>query len=575
MIDKVKAFWKNRKFGLKRKIIGSFLQFMIVIMLAIALLYSIISTLYSFFSITQSGVAMLEMAELRIDSRDIDYFRKFGVDSTEYVQGIEAINKIKQFGGADDLFVVVPHEDDMDLIYDGYFDLETVRNQLVKNEDQTFKSIGRVIYSDEHEKSVLLGLYSGDGEYAKKNSVKLDIQGGSSIEGVVSYICYNTDEKNIYFDFAELICDEDNNPMAVTIVQYTFDGYLKRAGNEILMSFLMALVATFLLVLIFDRRIHKMLISPLAALTAASTKSLDNLDAESGSISIFSELDFDQQDNELGVLYNSFLGMEKGINSFVDRIRQMTNERNRIEAELDVAARIQASYVPTDFDAFSEKNGVSLCAAMVPAKEVGGDFYDFFNLDDDHLGIVIADVSGKGVPASMFMMIGKTLLKDQMMSGRSISEVIRSVNNSLCANNAENLFITLWAGMLTLSTGELCVVNAGHESPIMYSAETGECWKFDDSDKHGMALGMFPDIDYTEYTMVMKPGDRMFLFTDGVSEATNSGGEIWGCDRVMEAFERHAGETEKEILSDMWEEINEFVGEAEQFDDITMLLLRR
>lgn len=565
MIEAIKTWWKNRRFGLKRVIIGEFVRFMLIIMLAIACLLSVVSFKNTLMSRVETGVAMVAMAELKIDARDVEYFRKFGVESTEYRDGMDTIDKIKKFGGADDLYVIVPYEDGMDLIYDGSLTFEEARACVEKYPNQTYKSAGTANFTDEDEKEILLSLYRQSDEVTP-----LGVK-----DGVVPYFCFEKDTGTFFFNFAQAILDQDDKAVAVIVVQFTVVDLISKIISQFMSAILLALFAAAVFVFIYNKKIQRKLIRPLSVLTGAARKSLDNLDAENDRISNFSELEFDQKNNELEVLYNSFLALESGVNNFVDRIRQMTKERNRIDAELDIAARIQASYVPRNFDEFSEVNNISVCAAMVPAKEVGGDFYDLFNIDDDHVCISVADVSGKGIPAAMFMLIGKTLLKDQVTDGRSLGEVISSVNDSLCSGNAESLFITAWVGILTLSTGELKVVNAGHESPMICRGASGVYEKYDDSDIHGMALGVFPGMDYREYTIHLDKGDRLFLFTDGVSEAANTEGELWGCRRVCAAINRYRNENESDTLSGMWDEINEFTGDAEQFDDITMLLLRR
>ena len=207
---------------------------------------------------------------------------------------------------------------------------------------------------------------------------------------------------------------------------------------------------------------------------------------------------------------------------------------------------------------------------MEPAREVGGDFYDFFLVDEDHLGLVMADVSGKGVPAALFMMISKALLKSNAMLGQSPAEVLMKVNNLICANNQAEMFVTVWLGIFEISTGKLTAANAGHEYPALKRADGSfELYK----DKHGFVIGGMEDVRYKEYTIDMKKGDKLFLYTDGVPEATDSQEQMFGTDRMLEALNIDNKADPEQLLKNVRNAVNEFVKEAEQFDDLTMMCL--
>ena len=240
----------------------------------------------------------------------------------------------------------------------------------------------------------------------------------------------------------------------------------------------------------------------------------------------------------------------------------------KIEADLALASRIQADVLPNNFPAFPDRTDMDIYASMSPAKEVGGDFYDFFLIDEDHLGLVIADVSGKGVPAALFMMIARILVKNEAMSGKSPGKVLETVNEQICANNPEEMFVTVWLGVLDLNTGIVTAANAGHEHPVLKQAD-GLFEVF--PDKHGLVVGAMEGMRYKEYTMEMMPGSKLFLYTDGLPEATNAGEELFGMDRVIAAINKLSDAEPKDILSGMEKAVNEFVKDAEQFDDLTML----
>ena len=205
---------------------------------------------------------------------------------------------------------------------------------------------------------------------------------------------------------------------------------------------------------------------------------------------------------------------------------------------------------------------------MTPAKEVGGDFYDFFLIDNDHLGMVMADVSGKGVPAALFMMMSKILVNNYALMGGSPAKVLEQVNNQICKNNEEEMFVTVWFGVLEISTGKVTAANAGHEYPILKKAG-GEFELF--KDKHGFVIGGMDGMRYKDYEFTLEKGGTLFLYTDGVAEATNAQNELFGTDRMIEALNKDAAASPTDLLNNMKQAVDEFVGEAPQFDDLTML----
>ena len=237
------------------------------------------------------------------------------------------------------------------------------------------------------------------------------------------------------------------------------------------------------------------------------------------------------------------------------------------QSELNMATQIQASMLPSIFPAFPQRDEFDLYASMDPAKEVGGDFYDFFMIDDDHLGVVVADVSGKGVPAALFMMISKTIVQNYAMLGVDAAEVLRRANESLCSQNKMEMFVTTWIGILQLSTGKMNCASAGHEYPAIYHDGKFELFK----DKHGFVLGGMEGARYKDYEIQFEAGDKIFVYTDGVAEATNASNELFGTDRMIDALNIKPEAEPKEILKIVRASVDEFVGTAEQFDDLTMV----
>ena len=276
--------------------------------------------------------------------------------------------------------------------------------------------------------------------------------------------------------------------------------------------------------------------------------------------------------NEIGELSHDVVDMAREIDDHLDQIASISSEKERIGAELDIAGKIQEGVLPSIFPAFPERREFDVFASMHTAKEVGGDFYDFFLIDDDHLAIVMADVSGKGIPAALFMMASKILINNfSTIGSASPAHILETVNHHICLNNPAEMFVTTWLGILEISTGRLKAANAGHEYPVIQRAGGSFSML---QDKHGFVLGGMDGMRYQEYELQLRPGDGVFLYTDGVTEATNAESEMFGVSRMVKALNLQPDASPKALLETMKCEIDDFVGDAPQFDDITMLCLR-
>ena len=272
--------------------------------------------------------------------------------------------------------------------------------------------------------------------------------------------------------------------------------------------------------------------------------------------------------NEIGQLAGSVDKMESETLSYIDNLTRVTAESQRIGTELAVAAAIQRSML----NAVSpDRSEISVAASMTPAKEVGGDFYDYFMIDEDHLCMVIADVSGKGVPAAMFMAITKLMINDFTMVYKSPGKILEATNERICKNNKLDMFITVWLGILEISTGKVTACNAGHEYPAIYRSGSGfELFK----DKHGFVVGGMSGVRYRDYEFIMQPSDALFLYTDGVAESTNSAEELYGVERMLSALNKVPDGSPEVILEKVRESVDEFVDQAPQFDDLTMMCVK-
>ena len=293
-------------------------------------------------------------------------------------------------------------------------------------------------------------------------------------------------------------------------------------------------------------------------------------DMENGNFDFEVEDDYRTKD-EVEVLADTFAELSVRTKNYINEITAITAEKERIGAELNVAAKIQADMLPRIFPPYPNSESFDLFASMLPAKEVGGDFYDFFMIDNDHLALVMADVSGKGVPAALFMVIAKTMIKDRTIQGGTPAEILNDVNTQLCEGNEASLFVTVWLAIINLKTGDGMAANAGHEHPALRPKD-GEFHLVEY--KHSPAVAMMEGMKFREHPFHLNPGDTIFVYTDGVPESTDKGNRLFGNDRMLDALNRHDESDPRTILDDVSAGISEFIGDAEQFDDTTMLCFR-
>lgn len=274
---------------------------------------------------------------------------------------------------------------------------------------------------------------------------------------------------------------------------------------------------------------------------------------------------------ELANLAKSIDTMETDMVNYMENLTAITAEKERIGTELALASDIQTGSIPNTFPAFPDRTDFDIYASMDPAKEVGGDFYNFFLVDNDHLAMVIGDVSGKGVPAALFMMVSNILTSVRTQTGGNPAQILEFVNDKICESNKLDMFVTIWLGILELSTGKLIASNAGHEYPaVMHVGGNFELFK----DKHGIVVGGMEGVRYTDYEIQLSPGDKIFVYTDGVPEATDGDNNMFGVDRMLSALNLELDAGPEKVLGNVRSAVDAFVKDAQQFDDLTMLCLQ-
>ena len=332
-------------------------------------------------------------------------------------------------------------------------------------------------------------------------------------------------------------------------------------------SVFLALICIVVLSFWLNRRI----VQPLSRLQHSAEQFVESSRGNNDASALVFEMPDIHTQDEMEALSDALLTMAGDLKRYMRNLLHEVAEKERIGTELNVATKIQAEMLPIIFPPFPDRKEMDIYASMTPAKEVGGDFYDFFMVDERHVAIVAADVSGKGVPAALFMVIGKTLIKDHTTPGADPAEVFMKVNNLLCEANGEQLFITAFLGILDLVTGELKCVSAGHEPP--YVLHNGEF--VEHKIKKAFVLAGMEDMRYTTVTLQLEPGDKIFQYTDGVTEATDAHEELYGDARLNAVLNRDCVNASscREVCEKVKADIDRFVGGAPQFDDITMICL--
>ncbi len=482
-----------------------------------------------------------------LDVEDVKKIIAPGGDKTpEYEKMYNLFNKLKKEGEITYLSLVIPDEDSVTFYIDAFVEEmgDDPTAQLPYGSDILYTDAANPDDPTDYEKYITIW-----NAYNENKGLDTPL----------------VTDNSYGFNYTGISVILDENGKAIAEIQYILD---MSEVRSYLYSFLNSMIVicfgiVALIIVIYIVFVRNMVTKPIGKLTSFTeeitrTNSFEN-----------QEIDINTGD-EIETLSQSFNFMLKELTEYIANLSKMTAEKERIGAELDVARHIQASMLPCIFPPFPERHEFDIYATMTPAKEVGGDFYDFFFVDSDHLALVMADVSGKGVPAALFMMISKTLIKSITQNGHGPAKVLEQVNNQLCENNEAEMFVTVWLGILEISTGKMKCVNAGHEFPaIMRKGGDWELYK----DRHGFVVAGMENSRYKEYELEFHPGDKLFVYTDGVAESTNVNNVLYGTDRMIAALNKAKDKPVKELLEFVHRDVDAFAGEAEQFDDITMLTL--
>ncbi|MBR2532202.1 MAG: SpoIIE family protein phosphatase [Lachnospiraceae bacterium] len=356
-------------------------------------------------------------------------------------------------------------------------------------------------------------------------------------------------------------------PCATAGVDIGMDKITHERHEFLVNSIVLVMLLTAVAILINLYLIRRIAVKPLRLLTDATCGFAEG--DQGYSLEDVIEVDIHSND-EISDLYHEIRSMQTRMVRYTDEMSVLTSEKARVSTELQLAARIQHGMLQTTFPVFPDRDEFELYASMDPAREVGGDFYDFYLLDEDHLALTIADVSGKGIPGALYMMSSMILLRTVARKGGTPAEILQEVNNQLTRNSKVEAFVTVWFAILDIRTGVVTCANAGHEYPV-YSGPDGYTLL---EDKHGLVIGGMEGTRYTDYEIRLTPGDILFVYTDGVPEASNSTQEFYSTDRMMKALNTTRPDAPQKVLETVRKSVDEFTMGAEQFDDLTMLCIK-
>ena len=529
---------KYNNISLYALIIGS-----IIVLLMI---YSIIIEIIGYRSFTKSFTEEYNASVLRtaktaavlVDADRIDDYLNGDTASDDY---IETKRKLTVLCNTQDMSVVYVIKPDPD-----YKNITSVFNCLNDNSSYTPWEPGhRTETSDSEYEIVYKAMYEEGLKEAAVVRIDNLKEGLPHVTGLIPLI----DSKG---EVAGIMC-----------AQRFVEELSKTRRDYVLNVSVLAVLAAFISIITASVFIKSQIVTPLRKVNDEAVRfAVDNSRNNAILRENFSKV------REINSLAASIDKMEQDTIDNITNLTAITKEKERIGTELTLATSIQNAILNTSFPAFPDRKDFDIYAMMTPAKEVGGDFYDFFLIDEDHLALVIADVSGKGIPGALFMMVSKIMISEHTTEGKTPGEILTLVNNRICQNNRMNMFVTVWLGILEISTGKVIAANAGHEDPVLFRHNSEpELYKT----KHDIMVGVMEDVRYNDYEFVLDRGDKIFLYTDGVPEATDSKNNMFGIDRMLKTLSNVREADSVNILNSVRDDVDAFVAGAVRFDDLTMM----
>ena len=518
----------------------------VVVLLA---LYSIIIGLVGYYGLTESltdkyeeeAFRICRLSAMYVDADRLEDYRNSGGKTEEYQDVLDSLQGICNRSGSTFVYVIQPDTSD----YGHITFLFSTMNEKSHYTRYEFGYVRETTNDDYRQKYKAL--------YERELDEALVIRDQGYIE---------TDP---HITAMIPLVGSDHQIKGILCVQRQMDTLIQQRNGFLFKVLCLLLAVAIILILIQSKYMKKFLLVPVKKITEEAVRF-----AGENTTNQWKLTDTIKNKDEIGKLASAIDQMEERTCDYMDDLTRITAEREKLRTEMTLASKIQAHVLPNKYPAFPDRTEFDIYATMDPAKEVGGDFYDFFLIDDDHLCMIIADVSDKGVPAALFMMASKIILENYSKMNLSPSEILEHANNDLSSNNQEDMFLTIWLGILEISSGIITAANAGHEYPVI-KHPNGDFEYL--KDKHGFVLGAIEDMTFEDYQIVLEPGSRVFVYTDGVPEAINNEAKAFGPEMTLEALNRYKDEPLEDLLRKMRETVDEFSEDAEQFDDITMLCL--
>ncbi|MEE3467193.1 MAG: SpoIIE family protein phosphatase [Eubacterium sp.] len=464
----------------------------------------------------------------RLQPEKVKEYLETGKKDAYYGRIQTSMQGMVDLGGLRYLYVFVPEEDGIRYIWDAQAD------------DDSRPLGDKWLYTGDYPKDEVFEAYN---------------------KGVDQFAIYSYGDNDLAAAISPII-DKDGKVIAVVESDILMPHVRSSAVRIVFFVLLYLFGLIVITMIIFYSFVRRRIIGPLQKLNVAAIEMAENPGDHSELI-----VDIHTGD-EIETLARSFENMDQKLREYIEENTRILMEKQRVNTELNLATKLQADSLPSKYPAFPDRNELLIYADMTPAKEVGGDFYDFFFIDYDHLAIIIADVSGKGIPAAMFMMMAKSILKSRVLSGGDPGTILQDVNNMICSNNPEMMFVTIWLGILNTKTGILSAANGGHEKPLLM--HRGGQFEIV-NDKHGAAVGLKKGLSFPNYEIQLEPGSKVLVYTDGVPEANDKDENQFGMDRLLQAVNSESKGDPEDILMLIDREVYLFTGDAEQFDDLTML----
>ena len=489
-------------------------------------------------SARSSAVSVAELSDV------IDLRKFFGMKEIddEYLHLLAKLENIRKKSNLLYIYYSIPFEEDGE---------KGVEHILVASEAEPIEGRHQRVFLDDEIHQDSINTF---------NAMMQTIEGESSSE----IVFLSNENGNVLSAFAPVTFEGEI--IAVAGVDISMTTINKTVVHDTFLIAGIIIVFFILFSLIFIAIIRKKIVKPINSL--ANEMSNFIVDSSDGMISNFDKSDITGS-GEVGTLIEDFNIMKGDIKKYTENIASISAERERMNTELDLAAKIQRSNLKTDFPAFSNEKAFNLFAATKEAKEIGGDFYDYFMIDENHLLVLIADVEGKGIPAALLMMKTNTIIENIAYVEKNPVAIMNCVNKKLLNSNDEGLYVTVFLGILNTANGKMVYTNAGHTSPIFINNDSCILLK----NNHDLMAGAMEDAQYHSEEIEFTKGGRLFLYTDGVTEGFNTAKEPFGEERLLKAILKNKEKRPEDLIQALSEELNSFTGDAEQSDDITMLVL--